>query len=144
MTPPNLKKRPRASRSRTRAPRPSSAPAPLPQTRHAAMLAELDARKAPDIEYRAVFSTGSKTRLKKGETWRGRLQAWVEASGPFVQHRPLQLVVCPTRRRFGNAVHTNGRAELWQTIRRRFNTGSLMPRLLSNLAYRPRPFVRSA
>jgi len=54
------------------------APPPPPVSRHAALLAELDARKAADIEYRQAFSTGTKARLKKGETWRRRLKAWVD------------------------------------------------------------------
>jgi hypothetical protein len=54
------------------------APPPPPVSRHAALLAELDARKAADIEYRQAFSTGTKARLKKGETWRRRLKARVD------------------------------------------------------------------
>jgi hypothetical protein len=50
----------------------------VPVSRYAALLAEFDARKAPNIDYRQAFSTGTKTRLKKGETWRGRLKAWVD------------------------------------------------------------------
>ena len=57
----------------------AGAPAP-PQSRHAAILAELDARNAPDIAYREAFSTGAKPALKRGETWRGRLEAWVRAA----------------------------------------------------------------
>lgn len=53
-------------------------------SRAAAILAELDARGAPDSEYQTAFSTGAKEPLKPGETWRGRLQAWVasEAKPP--------------------------------------------------------------
>lgn len=58
-------------------------PAPSPPitelSRAAAILAELDARNAPDIDYRSAFSTGAKNRLRRGETWRGRLEAWVKA-----------------------------------------------------------------
>jgi len=61
-------------------------PAP-PQSRHAAILAELDARNAPDIDYRAAFSTGTKIVLRKGETWRGRLEAWDKAQTLTTEHR---------------------------------------------------------
>ena len=47
------------------------------QSRPSAILAELDARGAPDAEYRSAFSTGSKEPLKRGETWRDRLVSWV-------------------------------------------------------------------
>jgi hypothetical protein len=49
-----------------------------PATKAAAMLAELDAVGAPDGDYRAAFSSGSKDRLRPGETWRSRLVSWVE------------------------------------------------------------------
>jgi hypothetical protein len=39
----------------------------------AAVLAELDARGAPDADYKAGLSTWTKDPLKQGETWRGRL-----------------------------------------------------------------------
>lgn len=66
---------------------PASAPS---LSRPAAILAELNARNAPDIDYRAAFSTGAKTPLKPGETWKGRLEAWVasEASGKPGAERP--------------------------------------------------------
>src|SRR3990167_7851632 len=35
---------------------------------------ELDARNAPDEEYRALTSTGSKEPLRRGETWRSRVE----------------------------------------------------------------------
>jgi hypothetical protein len=38
-----------------------------------ASVAELDARKAPDSEYRSILSTGAKDPLRAGETWRGRV-----------------------------------------------------------------------
>lgn len=47
-------------------------------SRPAQILAELDARNAPDADYRAAFSTGSKEPLGPGETWRQRLVDWVE------------------------------------------------------------------
>ena len=56
---------------------PPTAPA-APPSRAAAILADLDARKAPDIEYKQAFSTGTKNPLKPGETWRGRLVHLVE------------------------------------------------------------------
>ena len=40
----------------------------------AAKLADLDARNAPDAEYRGLLSTGAKDALRRGETWRGRVQ----------------------------------------------------------------------
>ena len=50
-------------------------------------MAELDARSAPDSEYRSILSTGAKDPLRKGETWRGRVldfarQADAEGAGP--------------------------------------------------------------
>jgi hypothetical protein len=39
---------------------------------------ELDARKAPDEEYRSILSTGSKNNLKKGETWRGKVLSYIK------------------------------------------------------------------
>ncbi|MGB0065262.1 MAG: replication initiation protein [Terracidiphilus sp.] len=54
-----------------------------PASRAAAILAELDARGAEDTEYRAGFSTGSKTPLRKGQTWRGRLVAHIEKERAF-------------------------------------------------------------
>ncbi len=61
-----------------RVPEPAPAPAPEPRaepvgTRAEQILAELDARQAPDIEYRSAFSTGSRTPLRAGQTWRQRL-----------------------------------------------------------------------
>lgn len=47
-------------------------------TRAQAILAELDEAKAPDNAYRVAFSTGSKIPNKRGQTWRGRLVAWIE------------------------------------------------------------------
>jgi DNA invertase Pin-like site-specific DNA recombinase len=69
-----------------RAPALEKAQGAPPQSRHATILAELDARNAPDADYRAAFSTGAKVALKRGETWRGRLEAWVRAETPA---RPL-------------------------------------------------------
>jgi hypothetical protein len=51
-------------------------------TRFATILAELDADRAPDIEYRSAFSTGAKIALRKGETWRGRLLVLVARNIP--------------------------------------------------------------
>jgi len=42
------------------------------------MLKELDEAKAPDSEYRACFSSWTRERLKRGETWRDRLVRWAE------------------------------------------------------------------
>ena len=50
-------------------------------------LAELDARRAPDAEYREMFSTGSKQRLRRGETWRNRLVAWQAQAEKFETNR---------------------------------------------------------
>jgi hypothetical protein len=36
---------------------------------------ELEARKAPDAEYRALFSTLSKRPLRRGQTWKARAEA---------------------------------------------------------------------
>jgi hypothetical protein len=55
-----------------------SSPSPSPASRPAQILAELDARNAPDADYRTAFSTGSKEPLAPGETWRQRLVDWVE------------------------------------------------------------------
>jgi len=41
--------------------------------RYRAIVAEMDATGAKDVEYRDVLSTGGKAELKKGETWRGRV-----------------------------------------------------------------------
>jgi hypothetical protein len=46
-------------------------------TRFEQILVELDAVQAADTEYKTAFSTGSKARLHRGETWRGRLIALV-------------------------------------------------------------------
>ena len=54
-----------------------------PASRAAAIFADLDARGAEDTEYRAGFSTGSKTPLRKGQTWRGRLVAHIEKERGF-------------------------------------------------------------
>jgi len=43
-----------------------------------ALLAELDARAADDNEYKAAFSTYTKQRLRRGETWRHRLTTWAD------------------------------------------------------------------
>lgn len=40
------------------------------------ILNELDKQNAEDIKYRDAFSTGTKSYLKKGETWRDRLEDW--------------------------------------------------------------------
>jgi N12 class adenine-specific DNA methylase len=54
------------------------APTPTPAlSRPEQILAELDARGAPDADYRAAFSTGTKNALRAGETWRGRLVDWI-------------------------------------------------------------------
>ena len=53
-------------------------PAPFHE-RLAANVAELDARGAPDTEYRKLLSTGSKDPLKPGETWRGKVLGIIEA-----------------------------------------------------------------
>ena len=68
----------------------SDTPVPVAQSRPKMILAELDAREAADIEYRSAFSSGSRNRLKKGETWRGRLAEWVaredaDAAAPVVE-----------------------------------------------------------
>ncbi len=52
---------------------PRSSPASRPEL----ILQEFDARKAPDIDYRSAFSTGSKSSLRRGQTWRSRLLEWV-------------------------------------------------------------------
>ena len=52
-----------------------------PTTSAATILAELDAAGASDIEYRTAFSTGSRDRLRPGETWRSRLVARVAYEG---------------------------------------------------------------
>ena len=43
-----------------------------------AYMRQLDAEGAPDTAYRDIMSTGSKNALKKGETWRGRVQKAIE------------------------------------------------------------------
>jgi hypothetical protein len=67
-------------------------------SRAAAILAELDGRGAPDLEYRSAFSTAAKNPLRAGETWRGRLMAWVngetraiaeDADGKWMTHTEL-------------------------------------------------------
>ena len=55
---------------------PDLANSPEP-SRPAAILADRDARGAPDAEYKAAFSTGAREPLKRGETWRDRLVNWV-------------------------------------------------------------------
>jgi hypothetical protein len=59
---------------------PPTSPAPLgpPYDRYQAMITDLDARGAPDIEYRNILSTSSKRSLSRGETWRGRVQSFIE------------------------------------------------------------------
>ena len=44
---------------------------------------ELSAKNAPDIEYKEAFSTFSKVSLKKGETWKGRLEKWIERENSY-------------------------------------------------------------
>jgi hypothetical protein len=72
-------------------------PGRLRLLRPAAILAELDACNADDIEYRAAFSTGARTPLKRGETWRGRLAAWVnqETSAQVARDRHLARRLYP-------------------------------------------------
>jgi len=48
----------------------------------AAVFAELDAAKAPDEAYRDMLSTGTKTPLEDGETWRDRAAAYVDSTTP--------------------------------------------------------------
>jgi hypothetical protein len=43
--------------------------------RWAAILAELDSKQAPDTRYRDVFSSFTRIKLSKGQTWRDRLVA---------------------------------------------------------------------
>lgn len=47
--------------------------------RWADIVDELDAEGAPDSAYRDILSTGSKDKLKKGETWRSRVQRYIES-----------------------------------------------------------------
>lgn len=41
-----------------------------------AKINELDTNNASDIAYRGIFSTGTKKRCRKGETWRSRAITW--------------------------------------------------------------------
>jgi hypothetical protein len=78
-------------------PAPPALPPP-PVSTAAAILAEMDARGAKDIEYRAAFSTGTKLALRKGETWRGRLVARVareSAASTASAARPLPVLPEP-------------------------------------------------
>ncbi len=61
------------------APEPSAAAATEPINHYRQMLNELDALNSPDIDYRKLLSTGTKDRLKKGETWRSRALKLVES-----------------------------------------------------------------
>jgi hypothetical protein len=47
---------------------------------------ELDAKGAPDSEYQGILATGSKARLKAGETWRDRVLAYAQDEGVNVAH----------------------------------------------------------
>jgi hypothetical protein len=45
---------------------------------------ELLARNAPDEEYRKLLSTGSKEPLRRGETWKGRVESFLKIAPPAV------------------------------------------------------------
>ena len=47
-----------------------------------AALAELDARQAPDTDYRDMLSTSTKRELAPGETWRDRAVSYVDSTRP--------------------------------------------------------------
>lgn len=52
-------------------------PLPEPHATYQAQIEALDAAGAPDSAYRNILSTGSKGDLRRGETWRGRVESYI-------------------------------------------------------------------
>ena len=96
-------------------PEPVEKGAAAPPWRPAAILAELDARKAPDADYRQAFSTFSKTPLAKGETWRGRLVDYV-AKGPDGKGAPEPPEVAPPIDKVAAYARAQAVADGWRAL----------------------------
>jgi hypothetical protein len=60
-------------------------------------LSELDARRAPDEDYKNMLSTGTKEPLRPGETWRQRAERFVESTKP-VEEEPAVATTGPGER----------------------------------------------